>query len=106
MLIWRSWGERNRTNFPLFPHFHVKSESVKQEVIQEVIQPTFLRFSSPTFYTEKIYARKDEVIYKGEKSVRKRTRTVIYVLQISGPVFLPLRKNNSRRKTFMNTTKS
>ena len=71
-----------------------------------MIQPTFFRFSFPTFYTREIDAQKDDIIYRGDKSIGKRVRTRIYVLQTSGPVLLALRKNNSRRKAFTNITQT
>ena len=69
-----------------------------------MIQPTFLRFSFPTFYTREIDAQEDDIIYKGDQLIGKRIRTRTYVLQTSGPVLLSLRKNNSGRKAFMNKT--
>ena len=74
---------------------------MKQNVIQEdTIQPTFLGFPF-TFYTWANDVQKGEVIDEGDKSIGKRTRTK-YILQASGPVLLPLRKNNGGRETFMN----
>lgn len=60
--------------------------------------------SFPHFTHGQLVCKKDEVIDEGQKSIRKRTRTRKYVLQTSGPVLLPLRKNNGGMEIFMSIT--
>lgn len=50
MFIWGSWKGENKAN--------LKPDSVKQEVIQEVTQPTFLRLPFSHFAHRKPMPRK------------------------------------------------
>lgn len=52
------WEKREQGKFFLVAAFFIESDSVKQEVIQEVIQPTYLRFPFSHFLLGKLMPRK------------------------------------------------
>lgn len=101
-------GRKEQDRFSPVPTFSYKIRvcEARSNNIRRSGTAAFFWFSFPMFYTREIDAQKDDIFYKGEKSIGKRIGTRIYVLQTSGPVLLPLRKNTSRRKAFMNITQT
>lgn len=103
MLILRGWAEKGKffpVRFSYKTRFCGASSNTRRRDIAYLPEVSF-----PTFYTWATDAQNDEAIYKGDESIGKRARTRKYVLQTSGQVFLPLRKKNGGRETFMNMTK-
>lgn len=101
MFICRGVDRREQSNLSLVATFSYRIGFCEARSTTRSGTATLLQVAFLTFYAWEKDTQKDEFIYKSDKSIGKRARTRVYVLQPSAPVLLLLRKNNHGRETFI-----